>query len=66
MDLPVYQTEDWRLVIDSSKRSCVLLHNGNKLASIPIAYLTKFKEKYRNIKLILENISLIESVRWLH
>jgi hypothetical protein len=40
-----YKDEEWRLFIDSSKRSlkAVLLHNGNTYASIPIAHSTKLK-----------------------
>lgn len=59
MGLPIYQPKDWRLFIDSSKKSlkCVLLHNGNKLASIPIGHSTKLKEDYENVKLVLEKIS---------
>ena len=35
-----YSASDWRLFIDSSKRSlkAVLLHNGNVYPSIPIAH----------------------------
>ena len=38
MGLSAYHLNDWRLFIDSSKRSlkCVLLHNGNQYGSIPI------------------------------
>lgn len=56
--LPVYRPEDWRLFIDSSKRSlkCVLLHNGNKYGSIPIAHSTTMKEEYDNIALVMEKI----------
>ncbi|KAI6658945.1 hypothetical protein LOD99_10864 [Oopsacas minuta] len=45
MGVPQYKPEDWRLLIDSSKRSlkCVLLHNGNKYASIPTGHSTKLK-----------------------
>ena len=40
MGLPTYHSCEWRLFIDSSKRSlkCVLLHNGNIYGSIPIGY----------------------------
>ena len=33
-----YDPQDWRLFIDSSKRSlkCVLLHNGNLYGSVPL------------------------------
>ena len=45
-----HKTTEWRLFIDSSKTSMktVLLHNGNKLASVPIAYTTNMKETYEN------------------
>ena len=48
MGLPAYDSRDWRLFIDSSKRSlkCVLLHNGNKYASVPIGHSVKLKEEY--------------------
>lgn len=59
MGLPKYEAKDWRLFIDSSKRSlkCVLLHNGNKYACVPIGHTTKLKEEYQNIKMVLEKIS---------
>ena len=54
----VYQDEEWRLFIDSSKRSLkvVLLHNGNRFAPIPIAHSTKLKETYENLKIVLDKI----------
>ena len=53
---------DWRLFIDSSKRSLkgVLLHNGNKYPSIPIAYSVHLKESYDNMELLLEAIKYSE------
>ena len=47
-----YAPDDWRLFIDSSKRSlkCVLLHNGNLYGSIPLAHSTTLKEKYNEKK----------------
>ena len=38
-----HKTTEWRLFIDSSKTSlkAVLLHNGNKFPSVPLAYATK-------------------------
>ena len=58
MSLTEYFPHDWCLFIDSSKRSlkCVLLHNGKKLGSIPIAHSTKMKEDYNTISLVLEKI----------
>ena len=57
-----YTPLEWRLFIDSSKRSlkCVLLHNGNKLASIPIGHSVQMKETYENIKTILDRIKYAE------
>ena len=57
-----YDPADWRLFIDSSKRSlkCVLLHNGNQLACIPIGYSVILKESYDNMKKILEKINYNE------
>ena len=53
---------EWRLFIDSSKRSlkCVLLHNGNKLASVPIGHSIQMKETYENMKNILDKIKYAE------
>ena len=51
LEIKVYAPEEWRLSIDSSKRSlnCVLLHNGKLYGSIPIAHSTALKEKYEEI-----------------
>lgn len=58
MGLPRYQADEWRLFIDSSKRSlkCVLLHIGNKYAAVPIGHSTKLKEEYETIRLVLEKL----------
>ena len=56
-----YNRNDWRLFIDSCKRSlkCVL-HNGNAFRSIPLRHSTILKEKYSEIKFVLEKISYYE------
>ncbi|GBP72257.1 hypothetical protein EVAR_103258_1 [Eumeta japonica] len=66
MRLKNYASNEWRLFIDSSKRSlkCVLLHNGNKLGSLPFAHSTKAKEEYTTIALILDKIKY-EEHKWL-
>ena len=53
-----YKANSWRLFTDSSKRSlkCVLLHNTNEYASIPIGHSTTLKEKYEPVKQVLECI----------
>ena len=57
-----YNTTEWRLFIDSSKRSlkCVLLHNGNEYASIPLAHLVHAKEGYDEVKEVLDLIKYKE------
>lgn len=53
-----YDSSEWRLFIDSSKTSLkvVLLHNGNKFASIPIGHSVHMKEDYNDLAIILEKI----------
>ena len=34
----------------------MLLHNGNKFPSLPLAYATNMKEKFENLKILLEKI----------
>lgn len=53
-----YKGDEWRLFIDSSKRSLkgVLLHNMNHYAAIPIAHSTTMKEGYESLKNILKAI----------
>ena len=57
---------EWRLFIDSSKRSmkCVLLHNGNKLAFILIEHSIQMKETYENMFSILNKIKYVEH-KWI-
>jgi len=61
-----YNHADYRLFIDSSKRSlkAVLLHNGNELASIPLAHSVPLTENYENIKLLLHVLKYQEH-NWL-
>ena len=58
-----HNPSDWRLFINSSKRSFkgVLLHNGNKYPSIPIAHSVHLKESYDNMGLLLEAIKYSEN-----
>ena len=39
---------------------CVLLHNGNAFGSIPLGHSTTLKEKYSEIKFVLEKNSYYE------
>ena len=53
-----YDPNDWRLFIDSSKKSikAVLLDIGNILPSVTIAYSTTMKETFQNLQFMLEEI----------
>ena len=53
-----YSASDWRLFIDSSKRSlkAVLLHNGNVYPFIPTAHSVQTKEDREFVKILLELI----------
>ena len=64
-----YKPKDWRLFIDSSKRSlkCVLQHNGNQFASVPFAHSTTLKEKRWSMcwrKLVMISISSLFVLTW--
>ena len=50
-----YKPEDSRLFMDSSKTSLkpVLLHSGNKYASLPIGLSIHLSEYYENLKFII-------------
>jgi hypothetical protein len=53
-----YKVNEWRLFIDSSKRSlkAVLLHNGNNYASLPKSHSVYLTECYENLELVLTKI----------
>lgn len=59
-----HNPKEWRLFIDSSKTSlkAVLLHNGNKRPSIPLAHSTTSKETYQSMSTIL---NLVQYKRYL-
>ena len=61
-----YDPGHWRLFVDSSKESmkAVLIHNGNTLPSVPVAYSTTMKENYLTLQLILEKLNY-NTNRWL-
>ena len=62
MNLSKYNSDEWRLFIDSSKRSlkCVLLHKGNKFASVPNGHSVVVKEHYLNVKMVLNKLGFSE------
>ncbi|CAN2390025.1 hypothetical protein PRIEUP_LOCUS61 [Pristimantis euphronides] len=53
-----YDSAQWHLFIDSSKRSlkAVLLHNSGFYASIPVGHSVHLKETYENLELVLRNL----------
>ena len=50
-----HNSTEWRLFIDTSKTSvkAVLLHIGNQIASVPVAYSMIMGETFKNLKNIL-------------
>ena len=62
----VYVPKKWRLFIDSSKATlkCVLLHNGNRYASVPVDHFVHLKETYENIKIVITKIKYFDHI-WL-
>ena len=54
----IYNSAEWRLILDSSKRSfkAVQLHNTNIYASISITHSRVLNESYDNVKTILNAI----------
>lgn len=61
-----YSADEWRMFIDSSKRSlkAVLLYNGNTVASLPIAHSVTMKESYENVKTVLVSVKY-DDHKWL-
>ena len=62
----VYDPTEWRLFVDSLKASlkCVLLHNSNRYASIPIGHFVHLKETYENMNMLLMKIKYNEH-KWI-
>lgn len=56
LGIPSYNATEWRLFIDSSKRSlkCVLLHNGNAFGAVPIGHSVYLHEEYEDIKRVID------------
>ena len=61
-----YDPSEWRLFIDSSKKSlkCVLLHIGNLYGAIPIGHSVHLKEQYEHIKTVLQLLKYDEH-KWI-
>ena len=56
-----YNPHRWRLFIDSSKVSLkvVLLHNGNRFPSVPLAHAANTKESYESKSYCWERLSMM-------
>ena len=54
----IHDQTNWRLFVNSSKESikAVLLHNGNRYPTVPVAYSTTLKETYYNLQLISDKL----------
>ncbi|XP_049800441.1 uncharacterized protein LOC126235714 [Schistocerca nitens] len=57
-----YISQEWRLFIDASKTSLkgFLLHNGNKIPSVPVAYASLTKENYEFVQRMLNSLKYNE------
>ena len=66
MGLPKYNPDEWRLFIDSSKRSlkCVLLHNGGKFACVPIGHSEILKKHFTTDRMALQKLCYDEH-KWI-
>ena len=60
-----YSTDQWRLFNDWSKVSfnVVLLHNGNRFLSVPLAHAASIKEIYESMKLLLGKVKY-DKFKW--
>lgn len=66
MGVTHYDPKDWRLFMDSSKRSlkCVLLHNGNVYGAIPVGHSVVLKEQYEHVRTVLQLLNYNEH-KWI-
>ncbi len=51
--------DEWRLFVDSSSKrlKAILLHNGNKYPSLPLAHSVHLMEDYISVKFLLETLN---------
>ena len=56
LGIQIYNSNEWRLFIDSSNRSlkCVLLYNGNLYGAVPIGHSVCLREEHEDIKRVIE------------
>ncbi|GBN52457.1 hypothetical protein AVEN_92687-1 [Araneus ventricosus] len=55
LGISAYNPTEWRLFIDSSKRSlkCVLFYYGNLFGAVPIGHSVGLREEYEDIKRVI-------------
>ena len=51
-----YNPTEWRLFLDTSKRSlkCILLHNGNVYGAVPVGHSVHLREEHNDIKMVID------------
>ena len=56
LSVPYYSPAEWRLFLDSSKRSlkCVILHNGIVYGAIPVDHLVHLREDYDDMRMVID------------
>ena len=56
LGIPLYNPNDKRLFLDSSKCNlkCVLLCNGNVYAAVPVGFSIRLREKHNDIKTVID------------
>ena len=65
LGLSIYNPNEWRIFIDSSKRSlkCVLLRNGNLFGEAPIRHSVCLREEHGDVKGVTE-LSQYDKHNW--
>ena len=66
MGVEEYLLGEWRLFVDSNKESLksVLLYNGNEYSPVPTGHSIHVKEKYKEIKMVL-NLLKYQEHNWI-
>ena len=56
LGIPSYNSNNWRLFLDSSKHSlkCVWLHNGNIYAAVPEGHSVCLQEEHNDNKTVID------------
>ena len=54
LGLSIYNPNEWRMFINSSKLKCVLLHNGGLFGAVPIGHSVCLREEHGDVKRVIE------------